>query len=74
MSGKNQHVVPHEGKWAVRSEGSKRVGSKHETKQEAVDAGRQRAKSERSELLIHNRDGKISSRDSEGHDPTRSKG
>ena len=31
MTGKNQHVVPHEGKWAVKGEGSKRATSVHDT-------------------------------------------
>lgn len=31
MSGKNQHVVPHGGEWAVRGEGNERVTSIHPT-------------------------------------------
>ncbi|HII2327449.1 TPA: DUF2188 domain-containing protein, partial [Escherichia coli] len=27
--GKNQHVVPHNGEWAVRGEGNERVTSTH---------------------------------------------
>ncbi|MCP6462349.1 DUF2188 domain-containing protein, partial [Klebsiella pneumoniae] len=33
--GKNQHVVPHNGEWAVRGEGNERVTSTHRTQQEA---------------------------------------
>ncbi len=35
--GKNQHVVPHNGEWAVRGEGNERVTSTHRTQQEAIE-------------------------------------
>ena len=38
VKARNQHVIPFEGKWAVHSEGSKRIDSVFETKQEAIDA------------------------------------
>lgn len=38
--GKKQHVVPHNGQWAVRGEGNGKVTSTHRTQQEAIDAGR----------------------------------
>ena len=37
MTKKNQHVVPHEGGWAVRKEGSKKVTRKTRTQQEAIE-------------------------------------
>ena len=66
----NQHVVPHEGGWAVRGEGKARATSVHRTQREAVDAARAIAKRLGGELLIHSRSGRIRKRDtSGGHDP-----
>lgn len=66
--GKNQHVVKHNDNWAVRGEGNSRVTSQHETQRGAIDAGRQIAQNQKSELLVHGRDGRIRERDSHGHD------
>ncbi len=74
MSGKNQHVVPHDGGWAVRGEGNERVTSIHETQRDAIDRGREIAQNQGSELLIHGRNGQIRERDSHGHDPFPPKG
>lgn len=72
--GKNQHVVPHDGGWAVRGSGNNRVTSIHDTQAEAVDRARDIARNQESELLIHGRDGKIRARDSYGGDPFPPKG
>jgi uncharacterized protein (DUF4415 family) len=69
MPGKNQHVIPHEGKWAVMGEGSQGATSIHDTQAEATERAREIARREKSELLVHGRDGQIRSRDSFGHDP-----
>ena len=74
MTGKNQHVVPHGGEWAVRGENSSRATSIHNTQGEAIDAGRAIAQNQRSELVIHRRDGTIRDKDSHGHDPYPPKG
>lgn len=74
MAGKNQHVVPHQGKWAVKAEGNQRATSIHETQAEATARGREIAQKQKSEVLIHGRDGAIRSRDSYGHDPFPPKG
>ena len=74
MAGKNQHVLPHEGKWAVKGEGSKRASSIHDTQAEAAARARDLARRQKSELLVHGRDGEIRSRDSYGHDPYPPKG
>lgn len=66
---KNVHVVPHEEGWAVKREGAKRASSVHGTKAPATEAGRKTAKAEKVELVIHNKDGKISDKDSYGNDP-----
>lgn len=66
MAGKNQHVVPHNGKWAVKVEGNQRASTVHDTQAEAVEQGRVRARREKVELLVHGRDGEIRSRDIPG--------
>ena len=67
---KNQHVVPHpKGGWQVKAEGGKRATIRTETKQEAVNKGRQISKNQGSELIIHGRNGRIQSKDSHGRDP-----
>jgi hypothetical protein len=66
---KNQHVVPYEGEWAVRGEGNGRPTSVHRTQAEAIDAAREIARNQRSELVIHRSDGRIRDRDSYGNDP-----
>ncbi|MBO9378077.1 DUF2188 domain-containing protein [Sphingomonas histidinilytica] len=69
MSGKNQHVVPHEGGWAVKGAGNSRATSVHETQAQAIEAARNIARNQESELLIHRRNGQIRERDSFGNDP-----
>jgi uncharacterized protein YdaT len=65
----NQHVVPHQGDWAVRGEGNNRVTSIFETQSKAIDAARDIAINQRSEVVIHGRDGQIRDKDSYGRDP-----
>ena len=65
-----QHVVPHDDGWAVRGEGNSRATSVHDTQREAIDVGREIARNQGGELLIHGRNGQIRERDSSGnHDP-----
>ena len=72
--GKNQHVVPHGDGWAVRAEGNERSTSVHRTQSEATDAPRQIATNQRSEVLIHGRNGQIREMNSSGNDPRPPKG
>ncbi len=74
MSKRNQHVVPHDGGWAVRGAGSQRATSVHRTQREAIDTGREIARNQRTELFVHGRDGRIRERDSHGNDPFPPKG
>jgi uncharacterized protein DUF2188 len=67
--GRNQHVVPRDGGWAVKPEGGQRASSIHGTLREAIDRGREISRNQHSELLVHGRDGRIRERDSHGHDP-----
>lgn len=74
MSGKNQHVVPHGGEWAVLGAGNSRVTAVHETQREAIEHARGIAQNQGSELLVHGRNGQIRERDSYGNDPFPPKG
>jgi Uncharacterized protein conserved in bacteria (DUF2188) len=62
------HVVPSDGGWAVKVEGRGRAEN-FSTQNEAIQAGRRIARSNRSEHIIHGRDGRIRQRDSYGRDP-----
>lgn len=58
-----------EEKWSVKKVGNQKASKLVDTKKEAEKIGRELAKQEKSELVIHNKDGKISNKDSEGNDP-----
>jgi hypothetical protein len=75
MSGsKPVHVVPHADGWAVEREGSQRASSVHNTQAEAEARGRELARGDKTEFLLHNREGQIRARDSYGNDPYPPKG
>ena len=69
MAKKDQHVVPHDGGWAVRGAGNKKVTRRTRTQKEAIDIARQIAQNQGSEVVIHRRGGTIRDKDSYGHDP-----
>lgn len=71
---KNQHVVPHGDKWAVRGEGNSRRTKVTDTQREATQVAREIARNQQSELLIHGKNGRIRARDSYGNDPFPPKG
>jgi hypothetical protein len=65
------HTVNREGRWENTIEGQDGSASgSHETKAEAVAAGRAEAIRRKTEHLIHHQDGTIEERNSYGHDPT----
>ena len=70
----NQHITPKNGKWAVQSAGGSKATSLYDTQAEAIERGREIARNQKSELLIHGRDGRIRERDSYGNDPFPPKG
>lgn len=72
--GKNQHVVPYNGQWAVRGEGNSRVTKICSTQKAAQNIARGIAINQRSEVVIHRPDGRIRDRDSYGNDPFPPKG
>lgn len=68
--GKPIHIVPNKkGGWSVKKEGAERSSATTETKKEAEQIGRQKATEEKTELVIHGKDGKIQDKDSYGNDP-----
>jgi len=67
---KTHHVVPNpHGGWDVKRGGAQRASSHHYTKQDAVDSARQVSRNQGTELRIHNKDARIATSDSHGHDP-----
>jgi uncharacterized protein YdaT len=58
--GKDQHVLPHDRGWAVRSEHSGQATKVFRVKQEAVDRASDIARNQESHVVIHSSDGKIS--------------
>lgn len=75
MSKKQTHVVPNsEGGWDIKQSGGQRSSGHFDTKQEAVDRARKISRNQGNELVIHNKDGKISQKNSHGNDPYPPKG
>lgn len=66
---KDYHVVPHDKKWAVVKQNAQRASSVHDRKSDAVDAGKELAKAQKTDLYIHKRDGRIQNPNSYGSDP-----
>ena len=62
MADTGQHVAPRDGKWAVRKGGAERVTRRYDTQREAIDAAREIARKQRTEVYVHDRDGRIRER------------
>jgi hypothetical protein len=63
------HTVPHDDGWANRRAGADRASRVFPTQAEAEHAGRDTARREGVEHLIHDRHGAIRERNSYGNDP-----
>mgnify|MGYP003832851277 CR=1 FL=1 len=71
----SHHVVPSpNGGWDVKKGGADRASLHAETKQDAVDRGREISRNQGTEFVIHGKDGVIQSKDSHGNDPRSVKG
>jgi hemerythrin-like domain-containing protein len=68
------HTIPHQGGWANRREGASRVSKIFRTKRDAEAAGRKTAQRDGVEHVVHNRDGKLTERNSYGNDPVPARG
>lgn len=67
--GKDQHVVPHEGGWAVQGAGNSKATKVAGTQKEAISVAERIAKNQQSDTKIHGRDGRIRAGNSYGNDP-----
>ncbi len=68
--GKDQHVVPVGSDWGIKGAGNSRYTEIFENKADALEAGREIAINQQSELVIHGRNGRIQDKDSFGNDPS----
>jgi hypothetical protein len=66
--GKNQHVVKHPEGWAIKGAGNSKATQVVQTQTEAIAIAKEIAKNQRSELLIHGRNGQIREKNSYGND------
>lgn len=71
---RDQHVVPRDGRWAVKGAGAERATVVVDTQKEAIGRAREIASNQGTELFVHGRDGRIRARDSHGNDPYPPKG
>jgi hypothetical protein len=67
------HVVPRSGGWAIEASGLQ-SGATYSTQKEAAQIGRQLARQQETEFVLHGRDGKIRQKTSYGNDPRSSRG
>jgi uncharacterized protein YdaT len=75
MGRKTHHVVPSpNGGWDVKKGGAERASVHTDTKQEAIDRGREISQNQRTEFVIHDKHGVIRQSDSHGNDPYPPKG
>jgi len=66
--GKNQHVVPHSGGWAVKGAGNSRATKVTQTQAEAIQIAQNIARNQNSETKIHGVNGQIRAGNSYGND------
>jgi len=75
VSKETTHVVPNPNSgWDVKKGGAKRATKHYDNKKDAINRARQISKNKKSELIIHNKDGRIAQKDSHGNDPFPPKG
>lgn len=74
MPKKEHHVVPNKDGWGIKKNNGERSIKNFDKKQDAVDHARDISRNQKSELVIHNKDGKIREKDSHGNDPHPPKG
>lgn len=74
MAKRNQHVVPLGNGWAVKSAGAERATIITTKQSDAITVARNIAKNNRSDLIVHGKDGKIRDRNSYGNDSNPPKG
>lgn len=66
----SHHVVPNsESGWDIKRSGSKRTSGHSQLKSNAEKLAREISKNQKTELVIHGKDGEIQRKDSDGNDP-----
>ena len=72
---KQHHVVPN-GKsgWCVKTDKAEKASRCFSNKKDAIDYAREVSRKHGTELIIHNKNGKIAQKDSHGNDPFPPKG
>ena len=69
------HTVPNpDGGWHSKAQDSNKPFGQRATQAEAIQVGRERARQDRTEHIIHRQDGRIRERNSYGNDPYPPKG
>ena len=68
------HVMMHNDRWAVKEEGAAAPAAVFKTQGEAWEKAKAIARRERSEAVLHGKDGRIRERNTYGHDPRSTKG
>jgi len=63
------HTVYRDGAWRNEVGGGSDLDGTHDTKEDAVSAGRDEARKREVEHVIHNQDGTIGEKNSYGNDP-----
>lgn len=70
MSKKDQHVTPHkDGGWQVKGAGNAKATVRTSTQSDAIKIATNIAKKNKSEVVIHGRNGRIREKNSYGNDP-----
>lgn len=64
----NQHVVPNGKNWQVKAEKATKATKNFNTQKAAIAYAKDIAKNQKSELVIHGKDGRIRDKDSYGND------
>jgi hypothetical protein len=71
----SHHLVPNsKGGWDIKRGGGKKSLKHFDTKKAAEKFGRNVSRNQKSEFVIHRKDGTIQQSDSHGHDPHPPKG
>ena len=68
MTRRNQHVVPLGNGWAVKGEGNSKYTAITESKRDATTIARNIAKNNKSEIVIHGKNGRIQVKNSVAKD------
>lgn len=71
---KRIHITGERGQWRGVREGAERASFTTDTKQDAIEQGRQLAKKDGGELIIHKANGRIQEERTYGRDPYPPKG